>query len=546
MDINNFIEMFPKVTMNEKMYLLKMMKEDTSVTKEEKKKFYNKLDSDTSYFAKCFLGHIVTEVPEFHKEIYSNIDSMGEEQQFFAGILFRGAAKSTIKSIFAIKAICHQKHPVIMLISEAEDQALKDLGGITEEFESNELIKYFYFNNGNTKGGTWSKGFIELSNGVAVFGKGMNSKIRGWKHKNQRPTLVIMDDFESRKNLATEEMRKDVFDTVDAVILPMGDVGCKFIFLNTIVSPLSYMQVQYDLYRQGKGLFASPQGKLIRKDFTYFKDNVEYATWESRFPLTEVKRIKQRYLDNNSMDVFYQEYYNIPKEESAPMLNTTMLKEVNGKFHKHKYVKFIEVGNRHIPVNTFLGVDPAVRCGSHNDDTCIFVVGVDQNSNVYILDIYADKIAETDKPLKILDMARKYGVDFGTIETYGYQFSLYEWTQKAMRDMNEFYSFTEYSNGRSKKQKYLEGLEPLINSGKASYLTESNNVDKLKLQMEKFSGGKREHDDLIDGFFLANLNSFPCTCGENMVKYFLDKENADKAMMNKKKSTEDHNNWRTA
>ena len=147
MEINLFIESFPNLTVNEKLYMLQMMKEDPSVSRADKRKFYDKLDSDTAYFARCFLGHIVPEVPEFHKEIYANMDSMDEDQQFFAGILFRGAAKSTIKSIFAIKSICHQNHPVIMLMSEAEDQALKDLGGITtlSRLTEFELLIFIFF-----------------------------------------------------------------------------------------------------------------------------------------------------------------------------------------------------------------------------------------------------------------------------------------------------------------------------------------------------------------------------------------------------------------
>lgn len=547
MQIDDFIRVFPLVTANDKLGLLRLMKEDASISKLDKKKFYDKLDSDTAYFARCFLGHIVTEVPEFHKEIYNGMDSMSDEQRFFAGILFRGAAKSTIKNIFIIKSACHQRHPFIMMISETEEQSVLDLVGIAEEFECNELIQYFYFGNKNTKGTIWNKGFIELSNGVAICSKGMNSRIRGSKHKNQRPTLVVMDDFESRNSLATPDTRKIVFDTVDAVILPMGDVGCHFIFLNTIVSPLAYMQDQINLRKKGVGLFAEPTGKLVFKCITHKdENNVEYATWEKRFPLAEVARLKQRYMEKNALPVFFQEYYNVPKEESDPKFNISLIQPMNGKFVKRKYVKYIEVEGKKIPVNTFQGVDPAVRLHENADDTCLFIIGVDKQSNVYILDIEAGKIEETKKPLIILNQAEKFKVDSGTIETFGAHFSLFAYVQKAMRELNKYFLYHEFGRSKSGKGvKYKEGLEPIINSGKVSYLTSCPNIDLMKDQMSKFSGGKTEHDDLIDGFYLGNVHAYPCTMGEEMVDYFIQKEE-EEAKNNVKKYDDDYLNWRTA
>lgn len=547
MQIDDFINIFPQVTANEKLALLRIMKEDSSISKTDKRKFYDKLDSDTAYFARCFLGHIVTEVPEFHKEIYNGMDSMNDEQRFFAGILFRGAAKSTIKNIFIIKAACHQRHPFIMMISETEEQSVLDLVGIAEEFECNELIQYFYFGNKSTKGTIWNKGFIELSNGVAICSKGMNSRIRGSKHKNQRPTLVVMDDFESRNSLATPETRKIVFDTVDAVILPMGDVGCHFIFLNTIVSPLAYMQDQINLRKKGVGLFSEPTGKLVFKCITYKDENgKEYATWEKRFPLSEVSKLKQRYTEKNALPVFYQEYYNVPKEESDPKFNISLIQPINGKFVKRKYVKYIEIDNKKIPINTFQGVDPAVRLHENADDTCLFIIGIDKNSNVYILDIEAGKFEETTKPLLILNQAERFKIDSGTIETFGAHFSLYAYVQKAMRELNRYFLFHEFGRSKSGKgAKYKEGLEPLINSGKVSYLTSCSNIDLMKEQMSKFSGGKTEHDDLIDGFYLGNVHAYPCTMGEEMVDYFISKED-EEIKNNVKKYDDDYLNWRTA
>ena len=546
MTIYEFMDELVKAKYDDKLYLLKVLAETENFSIEDRKIFFDKLDKDTGYWARVFYP-IVREVPDLHRDIYEGMDGLNDDtiQQFFAGIIFRGAAKSTIKNIFATKCACHQKHPVIMIFSETEDQAIADLRSITDEFETNELIKYFYFNNKVPKGTIWNAGYIELSNGVAIAAKGMNSRVRGFKHKNQRPTLVMLDDFESRTNLATEEMRKTVFDTIQAVMLPIGDVGCKFIFLNTIVSPLAYMQKQYELSMEGKGLFAHPQGKIVRKDLTYFDaDGKECASWPNRYSMEWVRNTKQRYADTNDMATFYQEFYNLPKEESNPKFNTECIREINAVFVKRKYVKYIQMTDgRKIAVNTFLGFDPAVKLKAENDSSCICVVAVDANENYYILDIDGLKIKETEKPLLILDWAERFGIDCGTIETYAYQFSLFEWTTKAMRDLNKQFLFATYENGISKKQKYIEGLENPINNSKVSYLKGAKAVDEMKRQMLKFSGGKRTHDDLIDGLFLAMYKSWKSNIGPEYIDELIKME--DNEALRKEVNFNPYD-WRTA
>lgn len=528
----------------EKLWLLKTMMEDTSVSKTDKKKFYDKAATDTAYFARVFLGHIVKKVPDFHKDIYQGMNTLdaNEEQQFFGGIIFRGAAKSTIKNIHTIKAACNQIHPLIYMVSETEKQAIGDLRSIADEFETNELIQMFYFNNKKPKGSIWNAGYIELSNGVAIVSAGFYSAHRGFKHKNQRPTLVIFDDFESKNNLATEEARQQVKDIVEEVIIPMGATVCKYIFLNTIVSPLSYMQRQYDLWKEGRGLFAEPQGKLVKKELTYFVDGVEYATWEEEKPMSWVKRKKQMFIDSNNLTGWFQEYYNIPKEESDPCFNLNFLNEIQGRFVRAKYVKYIELKDRRIPVNTFLGVDPAIKLTENADDTCIFVIGMDKNRNIYILDIIADKIEETKKPMVILNTAHNYKIDAGVIETYGYQHSLFEWTKEAMMVNNMFFTFMEFANNNTKKKKNKKGLAPFVNEGRTSYLKGCPHFEKFKSQMEKFSGDMGGHDDLVDGFFLSTLQAYPCQMGEEMIDHFLDKERDEAAGKKSKRNL----NWRTA
>lgn len=154
-------------------------------------RLYQALDKDTSLWAKTIMGHIVKEIPPFHKQAYAIIDM---NYKYSAFVFSRGMGKSTLShTIQTTKDICHAKEPYIVLVSETIDQASADLVSVQDELLNNELIHELY---GNLKGEIWNVQSIELLNGCYVNCKGYTSRIRGLKWKNQRPTKIILDDFE--------------------------------------------------------------------------------------------------------------------------------------------------------------------------------------------------------------------------------------------------------------------------------------------------------------------------------------------------------------
>ena len=56
---------------------------------EEQRALYYSMGVDTALFAKVVMSHIVTEVPEFHKEIYSMLDDMTQRKyNYSASVIF--------------------------------------------------------------------------------------------------------------------------------------------------------------------------------------------------------------------------------------------------------------------------------------------------------------------------------------------------------------------------------------------------------------------------------------------------------------------------
>ena len=494
----------PTIGLQEKMQLVNYLRTSPDYSKAEKRKLYTRLDNDSEYFANVCFSHVLQgkSIPDFHKDIYSSLDDTS--LTYLGIIVFRQAAKSTIKVIKVCQLACTQKTKYTLLISETEDQALDDVRTIKDEFESNEMIKMLYFNGKSAAGEIWATGTIVLSNGVCIKAKGMNSRMRGLKYKFQRPDHVMLDDFESEDNSSTEEGRADVRNKISAVIIPLGDVITRYCFFNTLPNDQCFMSSEL---ANPNGIFtAESNGKIIKYQITTFIDGVEHPTW-SRYDWDWIRAKKRYYEARKEIHIWLQEYYNIPGNKTNPKFDMNMVKELDAIFDKHDYVKYIQMPDgKKIPVTTFIGVDPASTTNKRSDNTVIFSIAVMPSGNIVILEVRAEKIKITEQPQEIMKSIIKYRADHTTIETINAQLNVYQYTEKMMEDTGEFFPLAAFNDTKSKNNKFIDGLEPVINTGKLSYIKGCVGIDTFFNEAKCFSGGKREHDDTLDGLYLALLN----------------------------------------
>lgn len=467
---------------------------------EEQRALYYSMGVDTALFAKVVMSHIVTEVPEFHKEIYSMLDDMTQRKyNYSASVIFRGGSKSTLsKTIKSTQDACYSHEPVTMLISESLSQASMDLVGLQDELENNEIIKGLY---GNLKGKVWNTENAELSNGSFICVKGSGSRVRGFKWKNQRPTRIVLDDFESEHNTRTAAQRKEVRQWINAQVLPSGTPNTIFQFFGTVVHPNAWLANVQDLeYFQGS------KGKFIR----YAIEENGVPVWSSRFNKKWIKDKRNFYKDQNLLSLFLQEYYHIPSILGEAAFNINAINELDGVFGCYEHITYVEVNGKKTLVNTFIGVDPASSTSEKADNTVIFVIGVTPDNKIIILDIFADKITTTNQVSKIFEYVRKYRPKHVTVETQGYQLALADWLREKMNlGWSPAFAIREFKSSKSKNNKFIMGLEPLINTGRCVKIKNCNGYATFEKEARAFNGVEKEHDDTLDGFFLAALDMYP-------------------------------------
>ena len=119
----------------------------------------------------------------------------------------RGHAKSSVAAgIFPLFHLMFTEGvKVIVLVSRTQSHATKLLGTIKDVLDYSQEFRYFFGYWGMQSAKKWTNTEVELKDGSLIICKGTGQQIRGIKHGNQRPTLLILDDPEDENNTKTAE-----------------------------------------------------------------------------------------------------------------------------------------------------------------------------------------------------------------------------------------------------------------------------------------------------------------------------------------------------
>jgi len=463
---------------------------------EELQRLHSTLNRSYEQFGRVIMGHIVQDVPPYQTQMYEALDKRYEYNAF---VLFRGAAKSTIsKTIQVTSDICFAREPFTCLISESVDQASKDLVSVVDELENNELITALF---GNLKGRLWNQEEIEASNGCFVKCRGYGSRIRGLKWKSARLSKVILDDYESENNTATERQRDQVEQWIDAQVLPAGEPRrTTFQFFGTIVHPQAQLAKVKHLAQ-----FQHPHGFYLEVPI----ETNGVPAWGSRFDMAYIKMKEKEYAAKGKLSLWNQEMYHIPAIVGKPKFNLELVTCSYADFRNEYGITYLYKDGNKIPVNVFIGVDPAASISERADNSIFFVIGQLPNRSFVCIDIHVAKITPTEQRNKLFELVDKYNPLFVTIETQGYQGALADMCREQMIRTANHFVIREFKSNQSKNNKWLLGLDPHINTGNVTYLHTCLGIDVFKRELEAYNEEYREHDDTVDGAFLAILNAYP-------------------------------------
>ena len=464
----------------------------------------NKLKDNMIMFGKVIMPNMFSvPSPEFHYKIADAIvDDSNKQINIIAP---RGHAKSSIVGgVYPLFHIMnHSGAKLIVLVSRTQDHAIKLLGTIKDTLEYSNTFRQIYGYWGQHNARQWAKSEIELKDGTVIICKGTGQQLRGIKVGSQRPTLIIVDDPEDENNTKTAEaMEANLRWLLQSAVPSLDPKKGKIIVIGTPQHQRCMVEILKEM-KGWKNMHFSPD----------LKKNV--ALWEEWQPIKKLQQKKEELESIGRSSVFYREYMCQIIGDEDQLFKLEYIQY-------HDYELEIDDANRHflvnkdkkIPVNVFMGVDPASSVRKTADYSVIMPVAVDEQNNRYILQYYRNRATPMQLAESIIEYFKLFKPVKVRVESVGYQEMLREYLRQRCDEERIFISGLEIKESpRTSKSSRLETMQPYF-AQKKVYMKE--NMEELKDELLLYPRGK--HDDLLDGLFYATKKCFPPAHKESEIK----------------------------
>lgn len=247
----------------------------------------------------------------FHFDLMKALEDPGVMNALIIG--FRGSAKSTIASTalplyFALEL--PEEHPFIIPISDTGVQSAANMSAIKYELDHNDLIRGDYGNpkmkRGQKRGynegqyvkradGTfewnleteeeWQSKNILLSTGVRILARSRGQKVRGLRHRQYRPSDVIVDDPEDLEWVKEKENRDKTEQWLRGEVIPAIEEskGKLIIIGNLLHNDCLVARLRAESKTQG-GLFRLFEFGMFDQSG---EQTPEHVTWPGKYPTQE-------------------------------------------------------------------------------------------------------------------------------------------------------------------------------------------------------------------------------------------------------------------
>ena len=462
----------------------------------EKTQILSKLKDNMILFGKVTIPNMFSsESPEFHYDIAKNLMDKSHKQVNI--IAPRGHAKSSIVGgVFPLWHIMFEKGPkLIVLISRTQDHAVKLLGTIKDVLDYSSQFRQLFGYWGMNSARVWSKAEIELKDGTMIICKGTGQQLRGIKHGNQRPTLIILDDPEDENNTKTAEaMESNLRWLLQSAIPSLDPERGRIAIIGTPIHQRCIVETLKEM--------TGWRNLLYKPDL----DNNK-ALWETWQPIDKLRQKKTELESINRVSVFYREYMCEVVGDEDQLFRESYINYYDGSlFHDSSGNAFLKITylnhsdtTEERPVNVFMGVDPASSTRQTADFSTIVPVAIDAEGNRFVLPYYRKRATPMSLAEAILEYFKIYKPEKVRIESVGYQEMLREYVKVRCEESNMFIPGLEIKeNPRNSKSMRLETMEPYFAQGKFHM---QKNMMELKDELLLYPRGK--HDDLLDGLYYA-------------------------------------------
>jgi len=422
------------------------------------------------YFGRHYVKY---RTADYQREIFQLTQSIGIQNIVITA--FRGSAKSTIISMsYVIWCILgEQQKKFVIILGKTQPKSQSILMDIKKELEQNEELRRDLgpFREESNQWGAQS--LILPMYGAKISTGSIDQSIRGIRHNQYRPDVIICDDVEDPESVKTQESRDKLFDWLTGDVLPAGDKDTRMIFIGTPLHNDSLLMRLKSIFKEGD------PGNVFR---AYpIVDGNDVPLWPGKFQSPEdIEKEKAKCF---SPLAWQREYLLRIVEREDQIIHKTWIQYFDSlpslNFHTYYAV----------------GVDLAISQKDSADYTAIIsaqVQGLGKEMKVYILPEIINKrltALETVEKIKYIsstiDRPKIY------VENNGYQQSIVEYLKKERCNAYGIHSAGDKYDRLNSISYLLEGGQILFPKVGAEHL-----INQL------LGFGSEKHDDMADAFSL--------------------------------------------
>lgn len=193
-------------------------------------------DTLLAWGAKYIPHHVASAPSRLHAWLSEEVAILDAERpRNLAVVAPRGSAKSTwISLALPLRAICEHSERYIILIADTTEQAEKYLETLRDELERNERIAADYPDVAGPSG-RWNRRGFTARNGVRVEALGSRKRLRGRRDRENRPTLIVVDDVEGDDSRYSPRIRLKMFDWFNSSVMKAGGPGVNVVVVGTLI-----------------------------------------------------------------------------------------------------------------------------------------------------------------------------------------------------------------------------------------------------------------------------------------------------------------------
>lgn len=419
------------------------------------------------YFFKTYLPHYFScKFAPFHYELVGLLEDRptGGAVKPVICAAPREFAKTTVTSFgYVLQQTVFALRHFVMLISDTQDLA-SDLASYAylELCYNERIIQDFgklVMENIN------AEDFTTL-NDVRIKSRGRGQRVRGLKHKQFRPDLIVLDDLENEESAGNRDRVKSLLKWITGSIYPAIDQQKGNLFIiGTLLSKKSALHTMVFSNEE-------PWNRWERRVYRAIHDGD--SLWPDKFPLSTLERQKELM----GTTAFNREKLNLPEDEDA-VFRLEWLREY-----------------KTLPDNLIIGgwFDPSIEHKAHSDYKAVVTVGMDlATMTFYVLDVLLKRISVEQAIHYVYENARDYPYMVFGIETNLFQKLLIKEFEEAGRLYQRILPIRGVDNFLTKEIR-ISGISPLVERGQILFDFSQGDQALLKEQLLYFPD-KSVHDD---------------------------------------------------